>query len=79
MNGSLPGSSVHGISQARIQKWVAISFCRDLPYPGIEPGYAALASGFFTTEPPGEAHYHLLLISMVPTPHPELVNVLRTK
>ena len=25
---SLPGSSVHGISQARILKWVAISFCR---------------------------------------------------
>ena len=25
---SLPGSSVHGISQARIVKWVAISFSR---------------------------------------------------
>ena len=25
---SLPGSSVHGIFQARIQEWVAISFSR---------------------------------------------------
>ena len=35
---SLPGSSVHGILQARIMEWVAISFSRDLPDPGIEPG-----------------------------------------
>ena len=28
MGGSLPGSSVHGISQARILKWVAISFSK---------------------------------------------------
>ena len=28
MDCSLPGSSVHGILQARILKWVAISFCR---------------------------------------------------
>ena len=26
MQGSLPGSSVHGISQARMLEWVAISF-----------------------------------------------------
>ena len=31
------GSSVHGVSQARILEWVAISFSRDLPNPGIEP------------------------------------------
>ena len=28
MNCSLPGSSVHGVSQARILEWVAISFYR---------------------------------------------------
>ena len=28
MDCNLPGSSVHGISQARIQEWVAISFSR---------------------------------------------------
>ena len=37
MDGSLPGSSVHGILQARILEWVAISSSRDLPDPGIEP------------------------------------------
>ena len=51
MDCSLSGSSVRGIAQARILKRVAISFCRDLPYPGIEPKSAALTSGFFTTEP----------------------------
>ena len=28
MDCSLPGSSVHGISQARIREWIAISFSR---------------------------------------------------
>ena len=28
MDSTLPGSSVHGISQAGILEWVAISFCR---------------------------------------------------
>ena len=28
MDCSLPGSSVHGISQARILQWIAISYCR---------------------------------------------------
>ena len=37
MDYSLPGSSVHGIPQARILAWVAISFSRDLPDQGIEP------------------------------------------
>ena len=34
---SLPGSSVREISQAKIVEWVAISFSRDLPNPGIFP------------------------------------------
>ena len=37
MDCSLPDSSVHEILQARILEWVAISFSRDLPNPGIEP------------------------------------------
>ena len=44
---ALPGSSVHGISQARTLEWVAISFSRDLPDLGIELGPPALAGGFF--------------------------------
>ena len=53
MDSSPPGSSVHGISQARILEWVAISFSKDLPDPGIKPESPALAGKFFTTEPPG--------------------------
>ena len=37
MDCSLPGSSVHGISQAKILEWVAISSPRDVPNPGIGP------------------------------------------
>ena len=42
MNHSLPGSSVHGISQIRILEWVAISFSRGSSRPGMEPTSPAL-------------------------------------
>ena len=32
---NLPGSSVHGILQARVLEWVAVSFSRHLPNPGL--------------------------------------------
>ena len=38
MDCRLPGSSVHGILQARILEWGAISF-GDHPDPGIEPAF----------------------------------------
>ena len=50
MNYSLPGSSVHGMSQKRILEWVAISFSG----PRDGPHVSCLAGGFFTTEPPWE-------------------------
>ena len=56
MDCSPQGSNIHGIFQARILEWVAISFSRYLPDPGIKPMSLvshALAGGFFTTEPPG--------------------------
>ena len=34
---SLPGSSVHGIFQARVLEWVAIAFSGDLPGTGLTP------------------------------------------
>ena len=37
MDCSPPGSSVHGISLARLQDWVAISFSKGSSWPGIEP------------------------------------------
>ena len=39
---SLPGSSVHGILQARILEWVAMLSSRGSPKPGTEPGSPAL-------------------------------------
>ena len=39
MDCSLPGSSIHGIFQARILKWVVISFSRSSrTRPGLNPG-----------------------------------------
>ena len=49
MNCSLPGFSVHGILQARILEWVAISLSRELPNPGIEPRSSALSADAFLT------------------------------
>ena len=54
MDCSPSGSSVHGISQARILEWVVISTSRDFPDPGIKPESPPLAGGFFTTEAPGK-------------------------
>ena len=51
---SLSGSSVHGILQARILEWVAISFSRDLPDPGIEPWSLVLQVETLPSEPPGK-------------------------
>ena len=56
MDCSLPGSSVRGISQARILVWVAISNPGDLPNPGIE-NVSFIARGLFTSEPPGKPLY----------------------
>ena len=53
MDYSPPGSSLHGILQARILDWMAISPPGDLPDPEIEPmspTYPALIGGFFITE-----------------------------
>ena len=49
MDCSLPGSSVHGILQARILKWVAtgVGSPGDLPNPGIKLGSPALPADFY--------------------------------
>ena len=54
VNSSPPGSSVHGILQVRILKWVAMPFSRDLPDPGIEPRSHALQADSLHSEPPGK-------------------------
>ena len=47
---SLPGYSVRGIFQVQILEWVAISFSRDLPNPGIKPGSPTLQADSLTSE-----------------------------
>ena len=51
---SLPGSSVHGIPQARILEWVAIPFSRGLSNSGIEPRSLALQADSLPSKPPGK-------------------------
>ena len=54
MDNSLPGSSDHGILQARILEWVATSPPGDLPDPGIEPWSPAFQAGSLPSEPSGK-------------------------
>ena len=59
---SPPGSSVHWISQARILKWVAISYSRGSSQPRNQIcifWVLELASIFFTAAPPGKQGGHL--------------------
>ena len=53
MDCSLPGSSVHGILQARILERAAIPFSQDLSDPGIKPMSPALQEDSLPSEPPG--------------------------
>ena len=54
MDCSLPGSSVHGIFQARVLEWDAISFPGVLTNPGIEPGSPTLQAGALLSESLGK-------------------------
>ena len=48
MDCRLPGSSVHGILQARILEWVAISFSRESSRPRDPIQVSGIAGRFFT-------------------------------
>ena len=59
---SLPGSPVHGISQARILEQIAISPSPgDLPNPGMEIMSPAWQVDSFTTDPPGKPSTKFIL------------------
>ena len=51
---SLPGFSVHGIFQATVLQWVAVSFPEDLPSPGIKPRSPTLQADTLISEPVGK-------------------------
>ena len=48
MDCSLPGSSIHGIFQARILEWVTISFSRGSPQPRDQTWVSRTAGSFYT-------------------------------
>ena len=56
MDCTLPDPSVHGVLQARILDWVAISFSGDLPDSGIKPAES------LPSEPPGKPKYNHIFI-----------------
>ena len=59
MNYSPPGSSVHGISQARILDWVAISFSRGYSWSRDQIRSPALQMDSLLTEPPGKLSHSI--------------------
>ena len=67
MHYSVPGSSVHGILQERLLKWVAMLLSRDLPNPGIEPEslYVSYIAGiFFTIWATREAPHSIMVLEI---------------
>ena len=55
MDYSLPGSAVHGIFQAIVLEWIAISFSSGSSNPGIKPGSLSLQTDALPSEPPGKS------------------------
>ena len=55
MDCSLPGSSLHGILQARVLEWVAIFLLQGIfPTQGPNPGPPASQADALTSKPPGK-------------------------
>ena len=54
MDCSLPGSSGHGILQARRLEWLPFPSPGDLRDPGMEPGPPTLQADSLPSEPPGK-------------------------
>ena len=61
MYRSPPGSSVHGILQARILEWVAMLCSRGSSQPGIDPRFPALWEDSLPSEPPGKPYIYMAI------------------
>ena len=66
MDCSTPGSSSHGIFQARTLKWVAISFCRGFSQPRDHTQVPCIADGrqilYRPSNQGSPAYFHVLTI-----------------
>jgi len=60
MDCSAPGSSIHGIFQARVLEWVTISFSRISSWPRYQSRSPATQADVLPSEPPRERHLLLL-------------------
>ena len=64
---NLPGSSMHGILQARILKWAAVSFSRQCCWPSRWTRVSCIAGRFFTiwaTCTVNHLHYFLFILTV---------------
>ena len=73
---SPPGSSVHGIFQARILEWVAISYSRGSSQPRdrawvscLAAWVSCLAGRFFATWPPGKLSILYIVVDVYVSPN----------
>ena len=77
MDCSLPGSSVHGILQARIMEWVAMPSSKVSSQPGDQTQVSyispALVGRFFTTSTSWEASYTCLASPIISINHQNCV------
>ena len=64
MDCSPPGSSVHGILQARTEEWVAISFSRGSSWPRDQTWVSCVAGKFFTVWATREVPNYLSVYQM---------------
>ena len=65
MNYSLPGSSVHGILQARVLEWVAIPFFKGSSQPKDRPGSSALQMNSLLPKPTGKPKFICIYICFI--------------
>ena len=61
MDSSLPGSNIHGILQAKIQKWIAMPSSRGFSQPWDWTQVSQIACGFFTVWATNETQWSSLL------------------
>ena len=67
MDCNPPGSSVHGLFQARIVGWVAISYSKGFSQAMQEmsPASPAMAGRFFTAAPPGKPQCSFTILKIL--------------
>ena len=75
MDYSLPGSSVHGIFQAIVLEWIAISFSKGSSQPRDRTQVSCIVDRHFTVWPTGKSIYFSakMGIIMVPTSATQVV------